>query len=99
MSLSKEIMKNLQFHIFGYNQAEDYKVFVLKVHYSAFTQDADRVWVESDITFRVRREFFPHYFKNLPLIDISITKGGLKSEGTGRFSYCPKKCQKLKTYS
>ena len=70
---AKDKTKNLQLHIFCYNQVEDNKVFVLKVHYNAFTQDADRVWVESDTTIRVRKEFFPyfflsHSFENLPLL-------------------------------
>ena len=48
---AKDEIKKLQLHFFCYNQVEDNKVFVLKVHYNAFTQDADRVWVESDTTF------------------------------------------------
>ena len=40
---AKDKIKKLQLHIFCYNQVEDNKVFVLKVHYNAFTQDADRV--------------------------------------------------------
>ena len=59
---AKDKIKNLQLHIFCYNQVEDNKVFVLKVHYNAFTQDADRVWVESYTTIRVRKEFFPYFF-------------------------------------